>query len=391
MRDKDFDIKKPRKKFKKTERVPPEGYDNSNDFFEDMFMDEDMIWMGQNTNHLHGDTIANAMIDAIEKRTFCRYPAPEGFTELKQLILDDLGFKDLEVLLTSGATESLYLVMQALLEPEDNVILSDPGYFIIGDFASRFANESRYVPIYSEENNYKLTPKLVRENMDENTRMVILIDPLNPLGSSYTEEELKEFAKIAKENDLYLLHDITYKDFAREHFLVENYAPGQTLTIYSFSKIFGMAGLRIGGVISSKPIIDAIKNAVVNDLGVNIISQYGAIEGLRSKDEWYDEMRKTCFENQRLIKEMIDPIEGVFLPVYPSDANMMVIDLDGAGINPKVMSNYLIERKLFTREGEYTSEEFGDRYLRISFSIPTEEIKVFCEEFPKAVEALRTK
>ena len=387
MREKDFDIKKPRMKFQKTERVPPEGYESANDFFEDMYMDKDMIWMGQNTNHLHDDTIADAMVDAIHEKTFCRYPAPEGFTELKQLILDDLGFEDLEVLLTSGATESLYLVMQALLEPEDNVILSDPGYFIIGDFANRFAGEVRYVPIYYPENNYKLTPNLLKENMDENTRMVILIDPLNPLGSSYTEEELKEFAKIAKENDLYLLHDITYKDFAREHFLVENFAPGQTLTIYSFSKIFGMAGLRIGGVISSKPIIDAIKNAVVNDLGVNIISQYGAIAGLK----WFDEMREICFENQRLISEMIDPIEGVFLPVYPSDANMMVIDLSGAGINPKAMSNYLIEKKLFTREGEYTSEEFGERYLRISFSIPTEEIKVFCEEFPKAVEALRTK
>jgi hypothetical protein len=55
------------------------------------------------------------------------------------------------------------------------------------------------------------------------------------------------------------------------------------------------------------------------------------------------------------------------------------------------MSNYLVEKKLFTREGEYTSEDFGDKYLRISFSIPTEEIKIFCEEFPKAVEALRTK
>ena len=88
---------------------------------------------------------------------------------------------------------------------------------------------------------------------------------------------------------------------------------------------------------------------------------------------------------------MIEPIEGVFLPVYPSDANMMAIDLSGAGINPKEMSNYLVGKKLFTREGEYTSEEFGDKYLRISFSIPTEEIKVFCEEFPKAVEALRTK
>ena len=219
--------------------------------------------------------------------------------------------------------------------------------------------------------------------------MVVLIDPLNPLGSSYNEDELKEFAQIAKENDLYLLHDVTYKDFAREHFLLENYAPGQTLTIYSFSKIFGMAGLRIGGVVSSKPIIDAIKNAVVNDLGVNIISQYGAIAGLKSKDLWYEDMRNTCFENQRLIKEMVDTVDGIFLPVYPSDANMMVIDLYEAGINPKDMSNYLIQKGLFTREGEYTSDKFGDRYLRISFSIPTEEIKVFCEEFPKAVEALR--
>ena len=354
-------------------------------------MDEDMIWMGQNTNHLQDDTISDAMIEAIKEKNYCKYPAPEGFSELKQLILDDFGFKDLEVLLTAGATESLYLCMQALLEPEDNVILSDPGYFIIGDFANRFANEVRYVPIYSEENHYKLTPKLLRENMDENTRMAILIDPLNPLGSAYTEDELKEFAEIAKENDLYLLHDVTYKDFARQHFNMEDYAPGQTLTIFSFSKIFGMAGLRIGGVISSKPIVDAIRNAVVNDLGVNIITQYGAIAGLKTKHEWIGRIRETCFENQRLINEMIESIEGVFLPVYPSDANMMVIDLSGAGINPKEMSNYLVSKNLFTREGEYTSEDFGDRYLRISFSIPTEEIKIFCEEFPKAVEALRTK
>ena len=391
MRDKDFDIKNPKKKFKKTERVPPEGYDCANDFFEDMYMDKDMIWMGQNTNHLHDDIIADAMVKAIKEKQYCKYPAPEGFTELKELILDDLGFKDLEVLLTAGATESLYLCMQALLEPEDNIVLSDPGYFIIGDFANRFANEVRYVPIYDDKHNYKLTPELLRQNMDENTRMVILIDPLNPLGSCYSEEELKEFAEIAKENDLYLLHDITYKDFARKHYLAENYAPGQTLTIYSFSKIFGMAGLRIGGVIASKPLIDAIKNAVVNDLGVNIISQYGAIAGLKTKPDWIGDVREICFENQRLINEMIEPLEGVFLPVYPSDANMMVIDLSGAGINPKEMSNYLIEKKLFTREGEYTSEDFGDRYLRISFSIPTEEIKVFCEEFPKAVEALRKK
>jgi aspartate/methionine/tyrosine aminotransferase len=385
------DIKNPKKKFKKTERVPPEGYDSSNDFFEDVFMDKDMIWMGQNTNHLHGDIIADAMASCVMEKEYSKYPPPEGFSELRQLILDDLNVKNCEVLLTAGATESLYLCMQALLEPDDNVVLSDPGYFIIGDFANRFANEVRYVPIYNEECGYKLTPKLLRENMDENTKMVILIDPLNPLGSSYTEDELKEFAEIAIENDLYLLHDVTYKDFARQHFSAEDYAPGQTLTIYSFSKIFGMAGLRIGSVVSSKAIIDVIKNAVVNDLGVNIIAQYGAIAGLKSKDEWEDKIRDISFTNQKLIKEMIDEIDGVFLPVYPSDANMMAVDVSGAGINPKELSNYLFKRGIFAREGEYTSELFGDKYLRISFSIPTEEIEIFCEEFPKAIEALRQK
>lgn len=385
------DIKHPKKKFKKTERVPPEGYKSSNDFFEDVFMDKDMIWMGQNTNHLHDDIIADAMASCVKDKEYCKYPPPEGFSELRQLILDDLGFDNCEVLLTAGATESLYLCMQALLGPNDNIILSDPGYFIIGDFANRFANDVKYVPIYNEECGYKLTPELLKENMDENTKMVILIDPLNPLGSSYTEEELKEFAQIAIENDLYLLNDVTYKDFARKNFLVENYAPGQTLTIYSFSKIFGMAGLRIGAVISSKPIIDVIKNAVINDLGVNIITQYGAIAGLKSKNEWKDKIREISFENQKLIKEMVDGVDGVFLPVYPSDANMMAIDVSGTGINPKELSNYLFKRKIFAREGEYTSELFGDRYLRVSFSIPTEQIKVFCVEFPKAIEALRKK
>ncbi|WP_299525648.1 pyridoxal phosphate-dependent aminotransferase [uncultured Methanobrevibacter sp.] len=387
--DEGTDIKHPKKKYEKVVRVPPEGYDSSNDFFEDVFMDKEMIWMGQNTNHLHGDVIADAMASCAKDKEYCKYPPPEGFSELKQLILDDLGFENLDVLLTAGATESLYLCMQSLLGPEDNVILSDPGYLIIGNFANRFAGEVRYVPIYNEECGYKLTPDLLRENMDENTKMVILIDPLNPLGSGYSEEEIKEFAEIAIENDIYLLDDITYKDFARDHYLAANYAPEHTLTIYSFSKIFGMAGIRIGAVISTPDIVDVLKNAVVNDLGVNILAQHGAIAGLKSKDEWENEIKEITSHNQKLIKEVVDKIDGVFLPVYPSDANMMAIDLSGANINPKDMSNYLLKRKIFTREGEYTSNLFGDKYLRISFSIPTEQIEVFCEEFPKAVEALR--
>ena len=389
---KEHKINIPEKKYNKRPKIPPKGFKSSNDFFNYTFENKDLIWMGQNTNHLHDeDDISDAMIECLKEKEYCKYPAPDGFPELKELILKDLDLEDMSVYVTAGATESLHLCMHSILEPKDNVITCDPGYLIIGSFAERFAKEVKYVPIYNKECNYKLTPKLIRENIDENTKIIVLIDPLNPLGTAYTEEEIKEIAQIAIENDIYLIHDVTYKDFARKHTLVAKYAPNNTLTIFSFSKIFGMAGVRLGAVVAPEPLIATIKNVVVNDLGVNIIAQKGGIAALKSKPKWIKKIRETTFRNQELIKDMVDTVDGVYLPVYPVDANMMVIDLTGAGIKAKDMSSYLLKKDIFTREGNYTSKLYGDDYLRISFSIPTEEIEVFCQEFPKAVEALRTK
>ena len=383
-----------KKKYAKAAKIIPDGYESANHFFEAVFKDKEMIWMGQNTNELHighNEDVHKAMIDCIGSDEYCKYPPPEGFTELQSLILKDLDLEDLSIYVNAGATESLYLAMNAVLSPEDNVITPDPGYLIIDNFASRFAAEVRQVKIYSEENDYKLTPKLVRENMDENTRVILLIDPLNPLGSSYTEEEIKEFAEIAIENDIFLLHDVTYRDFAYNHTLCAKYAPNNTITCYSFSKIFGMAGLRLGAIISSEEVIDVVKSIIINDVGTNMIAQAGALAALKSKPEWIDRVRDTTFENQKIIKEAVDQCEGVFLPVYPSSANMMGIDLSGAGIDPEDMSSYLIEKKVFTRQGSYTSNTFGHNYLRVSYSIDPEKVKVFAREFVLAVEALRTK
>jgi len=378
------------KKYAKTAKTPPKGFKSANEFFEDVFIDKEMIWMGQNTNHLHqGNEVLDAMVSCVESREYCKYPPPEGFQELKNLILEDISLEDNDILITAGATESLYLCMEGILEPSDNVITCDPGYLIIDDFANRFSNKVISIPIYSGDNDYKLTPELVKENINENTKIIVLIDPLNPLGSCYTEEEIKELADIAIENNIYLVHDITYRDFARKHFLAAHYAPDHTITIYSFSKICGMAGLRIGSIIAKKEIIDSVRTILINDLGTNIIAQIAAITTLKNKDSWIDRITSITRNNQKLIKDAVDEIKGVFIPVYPSDANMLAIDLKGTGINPKVMADYLLEKKIFARQGAYTSKLFGEDYLRVSFSIPEEQVKIFVKEFKLAVEALR--
>jgi aspartate/methionine/tyrosine aminotransferase len=381
------------KKYARAAKRLPEGFKTINEFFNYVYNDEEMIWMGQNTNHLHEENdIMYSMLESVKNKDYCKYPPPEGFPELKDLILQDLGLSEgHDILITAGGTESLYLCMNDILDPTDNVITCDPGYLIIDNFASRFADHVKSIPIYNKECGYKLTPELVRENMDENTKLISLVDPLNPLGTCYTKEEIKEFADIAIDNDLYLLHDITYRDFARDHHLVAKYAPENTVTVYSFSKIYGMAGLRIGALISAPDVVDSIKTIVINDLGTNVVAQKGALAALKSKPEWLGRIRDTTRGNQKIIKEAVDNVEGAFLPVYPSDGNMFVIDLVETGVEPVDIAEYLLKKKVFAREGAYTSKLFGHRYLRVSFSIPQEQVEKFAFHFEEGMKALRQK
>jgi aspartate aminotransferase len=379
------------KKYAKPAKSIPKGYKTANEFFDFVFNDKDMIWMGQNTNHLHDENqIMDSMMSSIKKRDYNKYPPPEGLPELKRLILEDLGLQNgFEILITAGGTESLYLCTNDILAPTDNTITCDPGYLIIDNFASRFGDHVKSVPIYNEACGYKLTPQLVRENMDENTKLVSLVDPLNPLGTSYTTEELKDFADLANDNDIYFLHDITYRDFARNHQLMANYAPEHTVTVYSFSKIYGMAGMRIGSVIGVPEIIKSIKTIVINDLGTNVVSQRGAIAAIKSKKEWLTRIKTITSSNQDIIKNAVDQVENAFLPVFPSDGNMLAIDVYDTGVSPLDISEYLLDKKVFTREGSYTSKQFGDRYLRVSFSIPKEQVEYFAKVFVEGMGVLR--
>jgi aspartate/methionine/tyrosine aminotransferase len=379
------------KKYAKPAKSIPKGYKTANEFFEFVFNDKEMVWMGQNTNHLHDENqIMDSMMSSIKKRDYNKYPPPEGFPELKKLILEDLGLQNgFEILITAGGTESLYLCTNDILAPTDNTITCDPGYLIIDNFASRFGDHVKSIPIYNEACGYKLTPQLVRENMDDNTKLISLVDPLNPLGTSYTKEELKDFTDLANDNDIYLLHDITYRDFARNHHLMAKYAPEHTVTVYSFSKIYGMAGMRIGSVIGVPEIIKSIKTIVINDLGTNVVSQRGAIAAIKSKKEWLTRIKTITRSNQDIIKRAVDQVENAFLPVYPSDGNMLAIDIYDTGVSPLDISEYLLDKKVFTREGSYTSKLFGDRYLRVSFSIPKEHVEYFAKVFVEGMKVLR--
>ncbi len=379
--------------YKKKEKKIPNGFKSVNEFFDYLYNKEDLIWMGQNTNHLQKNpNIEKALIESAKKKDYCKYPPPEGFPKLKKLILEDLGLDEnlFEVQITASATEALYLAISTTLRHVTNAIASDPGYLIINNFCNRWGHHVKEVPIYNDECGYKLTPKLIKENIDFETKLIVLVDPINPTGAGYTKEEIMEIAEIAKKHDLIVLHDITYKDFADDHTLVAKYAPENTITVYSFSKTFGMAGLRIGAAISSPDLMRPMRSSVINDLGTNSLAQEAAIAGLEAGNDWKQEIRDICKRNQKIVKEAVDETPGTFLPRYPSDGNMMMIDISGTGLKPEDLADYLLkEKNIFVREGNYTSKRFSDRYIRVSYSIPTEQVMEFKKVFKDSVEHLQ--
>jgi aspartate aminotransferase len=350
---------------------------------------KDVAWLSQNTNHLvPPGVIEPALIDAIRERRYEGYPYAPGDPELMRLALGDLGVPgDFTGLITAGGTEALYMLTRALLTSGDEVVASDPSYLIIHRFIELCGARTRNLDIY--EPPYRLTADRVQEAISPKTRMLLLIDPLNPLGSGYPKEEVRAIAEIAHDRHLWLLNDVTYRDFSDSHTLAAPYAPEETLTVWSVSKNCGEAGLRLGGVAARPELVKKIGRFNTNDLGVNILAQVAAVAALRTKSAWFDAVRTTTRRHGARIRAAVDAIPGTFLPVYPSQANMFVIDIAKTGITPEALQKDLLVRdKVFVRAGNYLSPKFGSRFVRVSFSNPSEHIDRFLSAFPAAIARL---
>jgi len=347
-----------------------------------------IIWMSQNTNMLPTTpAIAEAVLAAVQQKEYNLYPYKGGVFGLPEALKEDLGAPDYDVLLTNGGIEALYILTRALLERGDEVVASDPSFLPIHHQISLSNAKTIEMPIYSKP--WKMTPDRVNEAITKKTKMILLIDPLNPLGSGYSKDEVKAISEIAMDNDLYLLDDITYRDFADEHHVTSEFYPEKSILVYSFSKNCGLAGMRIGGLLAEPKLMESFLKYNTNVLSVNILAQRAALAALQTKREWISTVVGTCRRNQATIKEAVERCPGAFLPVYPSYTNMFIIDVGNTGAEPeRIQEKLLLEHSIFLRAGNYVSKRFGGRFVRASFSVPEEQCQKFAKAFPQVMAEL---
>jgi histidinol-phosphate aminotransferase len=363
-----------------------------NAHFDRLFATPNLFWLGQNTNHLPmHPAVRKALSDSLAAEEFHAYAPPGGFTALSHAIVEDLGLPHATTaaLVTDGAVAALATVCRACCEPRTNFVTTDPGWKWPMQFARQAGAEIREIPIYDPAVGYRLTPAKLAESVDRNTRIIYLVDPNNPLGVCYTREEISAFCDSARKVAAYIVHDCTYRDFADDHVLAARLYPEGAITTYSFSKWLGLAGLRVGAVVANSGIIEKLAAYSMATLGCSVIAQRAAQAGLAVKAEWMRDVQRIQRRNQAAIKEKVDSIPGLFIPIYPSQGNFVIIECAALGLKPEALAAVFAQRGIMIRQGSYHTPRFGSRFVKVSTTVPTEWVDAFCRELPDAISAAR--
>lgn len=361
-----------------------------NRYFDELSATPDLIWLGQNTNHVEAHpTVRAAMIRAVEENAFNAYAPPLGFETLRAAITADLGTPGAEALVTEGGVNALAMVCRARCRPGTTFVTTDPTWKWPCLFAEQAGATVIEIPIYDPACQYRLTPEALRANVDERTAIIYLVDPNNPLGIRYTREEIEAFAGIARDCGALLVHDCTYRDFADGHYPALLADPGNTVVSLSFSKWLGLAGLRIGALVAAPALFEEMAARTTSVLGASVIAQRAAEAGLSVKPDWMAKVRRIDRANKAMIAEAAERVEGLALPVFPSHGNFLVLETIGAGIRPEALVECYRRRGIMIRQGTYHTARFGDRFVKVSTSVPGPWVERFCDLLPALAEEAR--
>jgi aspartate/methionine/tyrosine aminotransferase len=372
--------------------TPMKNFELRNAYFDRLCNTPGLMWLGQNTNHFDPHpSVIQAVKDALDDGSYHAYAPPAGFEKLRMLIVRDLGLADTDAtaFVTDGAVEALYNVCSRICKADTDFVTTDPSWAWPMQFAREAGSRVVELPIFDAAQGYKLTAAQLAAAVGPQTRVIYLVDPNNPLGTCHTADEIRAFTDIARSVGAYFIHDATYAQFADDFVPAYRFYPERAIVTYSFSKWLGLAGMRLGAVVASPDIIEMLANAPPNNLGSNVLSQRAAIAGLETKDQWFPQIKQRLRRNQAAVADAVARVPGLTVLVYPSQANLLVIDVTAADIQPDALVAAYNERGIMIRQGTYHTKRFGHRFVKVSLSVPEAWADAFCELLPAMVERAR--
>jgi aspartate aminotransferase len=349
--------------------------------------------------------IKEAAVEAMNDN-FTKYTPVPGYDDLREAIVEKLkrdnglNYTKDQIVVSTGAKQSIANVVLSLIEQGDEVIIPAP-YWVSYLEIVKLAEGTPVIIHADISTDFKITPQQLEASITDKTRMMIFSTPCNPTGSVYSKEELKGLAEvIAKHNQLVVISDEIYEhiNFAGNHESLAQFPDifDQVVTINGVSKAWAMTGWRLGYIAASNEIADActkIQGQFTS--GTSSITQKASIAALKANPSVLKEMKMAFQERRDLVLNALRKIPGVKINV-PDGAFYVFPDVSyyfGKKFNDfhiqtaEDLCMYLLSEALVA---VVTGEAFGDpNCIRISYATSNEVLETAMERIRIALEKLK--
>jgi aspartate/methionine/tyrosine aminotransferase len=328
--------------------------------------------------------IKQAALEALQ-RGMVHYTPNAGVMELRQAIAESIQrYKSLsydpatEIMVTAGGQEAMYLSLQALLEPGDEVLVPDPGYPQFSSCVKLAGGVPVPLPLRPEKN---FGPDLdsARTLLTERTRAIIVNSPHNPTGAVLTSGQIRKTCDFARERDLLVLSDEAYDRILYEanDFLSPAALPdmkGRSVVWGSLSKTYAMTGWRIGYLAAPADVVSATIKVQQNVmLSVCSFAQAGAVAAIKGPQDCVDRMVNEFDRRRHAILEGIAKCPRLSCDTSPLGAFYVFAKHDVPGWTSASLADRLLEQAGVAAVPGSAFGTRGEGYIRISYAASYED------------------
>lgn len=337
--------------------------------------------------------VKEAVCKALDEN-FIYYTPAQGIEELREAVArkfnKDYGTDYLKenVIITAGAKQAIYLAVQAIVNPNEEVIIHTPAWVSY----EPIVNLALAKPVFVEtDENFKLTRESLEKAVTEKTKALILNYPNNPTGAVIDEREMKEIIDFCLENDIYIISDEIY-----DKIVFTKFKSASSLTkerdkiviVNGFSKTYSMTGFRIGYALANREVIKAMTRMLSHSTScVTSFVQKAALVALEKCDYFVEEMVKAFKERRDYIIKRLREMDLEFRE--PEGTFYVFPDFSKYEKDSLKMADYLLtEAKVAVVPG---IAFYADGYQRLSFATSMENIEEGLNRIEKALKKFQKK
>ncbi|MEA1968264.1 MAG: pyridoxal phosphate-dependent aminotransferase [Thermodesulfobacteriota bacterium] len=292
------------------------------------------------------------------RKEICKYYKKKYNVEIEQE----------RILITSGTSPGMLLLFSALVNPGDEIIISDPHYPCYPNFIKFADGIPVTVPVY-EDQGFQYTPGAIKEKITGKTRGILINSPSNPTGNLMTKERMKEIADLAALNEIPIISDEIYHGLVykgKEHSILE--FTDNAFVFNGFSKLFAMTGLRLGYLIAPKNFMRPLQVLQQNFfISANSLMQIAGTRALAEAEQETLEMKRIYNKRRKYMVKRLQEM-GLGITVTPTGAFYIFANAEHISKDSYSLAFDILEKAHVGVTPGIAFGANGEGYLRLSYA-----------------------